>query len=212
MARINQKARDIGIKGAFNNTFNNSLMMRTTQRSSLPVNDMSIKVDRKDFIETMPEMKGSYTAKASSNVPFKVHRASVPTDPSIHQKQPMVQKPFYMGQTVHAGGFERPIDVSFNNTAANFNKTATAKFGTLLGESEIRKQSHTKLEKAQQELRDKHKEEQGSYKANYTNAPVLHMQFDQAASDALFNSYECRFVKQTMVSRRNPVKYMRNPN
>lgn len=44
------------------------------------------------------------------------------------------------------------------------------------------------------------------------NAPVIHMQFDLAASDALGETYANQFKKLSQVARRDPVKYTRNPD
>ena len=44
------------------------------------------------------------------------------------------------------------------------------------------------------------------------HSPVLHMQFDEMASNALHNSFKAEFKKQGQIQRRNPLKYMNNPN
>ena len=42
--------------------------------------------------------------------------------------------------------------------------------------------------------------------------PVLHMQFDELASMQLNGTYENKFKKKQILQRRNPLKYMKNPN
>lgn len=41
--------------------------------------------------------------------------------------------------------------------------------------------------------------------------PILHMQFDEHASNQLYNTFAMKFTKNELVNRRNPIKYMRNP-
>jgi hypothetical protein len=41
--------------------------------------------------------------------------------------------------------------------------------------------------------------------------PILHMQFDEHASQSLYHTYAHKFKKNEQVARRNPLKYMRNP-
>ena len=38
------------------------------------------------------------------------------------------------------------------------------------------------------------------------------MQFDELASHQLYNTYNSKFIKNDQLQRRNPQKYMRNPN
>lgn len=42
--------------------------------------------------------------------------------------------------------------------------------------------------------------------------PVLHMQFDEFASHQLHSTFTHKFLKKEVLQRRNPLKYMRNPN
>lgn len=44
------------------------------------------------------------------------------------------------------------------------------------------------------------------------HSPVLHMQFDETASNALNNTFRNDFKFQGQIQRRNPLKYMHNPN
>jgi hypothetical protein len=41
--------------------------------------------------------------------------------------------------------------------------------------------------------------------------PIIHMQFDEAACNSLYDTYASKFVKKEVLERRNPVKYMKNP-
>ena len=42
--------------------------------------------------------------------------------------------------------------------------------------------------------------------------PILHMQFDELASHQLQNTFASKFYKNEPLQRRNPLKYMNNPN
>ena len=45
----------------------------------------------------------------------------------------------------------------------------------------------------------------------FRKTPILHMQFDEIASNQLNGTYESKFKKKELLQRRNPLKYMRNP-
>lgn len=62
-------------------------------------------------------------------------------------------------------------------------------------------------ERQQQDERDAHDEIDHNRRT-----PVLHMQFDEFASHQLHSTFTHKFLKKEVLQRRNPLKYMRNPN
>ena len=56
------------------------------------------------------------------------------------------------------------------------------------------------------------KRDSNSFREQPRKTPVLHMQFDSVASKDLQSTYTNQFVKKQPLERRNPLKYMKNPN
>jgi len=46
----------------------------------------------------------------------------------------------------------------------------------------------------------------------HRRTPIIHMQFDELATEQLRNTFTNKFEKKETLERRNPLKYMKNPD